>query len=519
MTRRKTQQEFIDQMRLKNPGFIVVGEYVNNKTPVRIKCSACGYEWSPWPNNMLRGERCPSCTNIKRRSKEEFVSELAITNPGIVLIGSFSNVSTKAQFKCEKCGHEWMTLPSTLLRGHGCPICSRKLMGTEMKSNEQFLRELSEINGFVEPLEEYKGNRTKIQCVCHICGCIWQTTPHALLSGNGCPDCCKTGTSFYEQFIFLAFAKALGKENVLHRDKDTIGCELDIVVPSRQLAIEPGSWYWHKNRTDKDEDKERKCHEYGIELITIYDNCDSVSFEETECHWRYKCDLSSIKNREVLINLTKKLLEYAGCKENLCHEDWGSIAQESYRRSRKRTTEQFAHDLEAVNPNIEVIGDYLRSHAPVSVRCKICGHLWDSTPHDLLAGYGCSVCGRKSAKRKMQKPNSQFQNELIERNGTVEPLEDYKGDRVPILVRCLKCGYVWKAVPHELLAGHGCYRCGRVQAGITRGTAVVCIETGQTYTSLTKAEAATGISRKKISKAAKNGDALCGMHWEFTNRE
>ena len=49
-----------------------------------------------------------------------------------------------------------------------------------------------------------------------------------------------------EQFIFLSFCNIIGEENVISRDKKTIGMELDIVVPQYNIAVEPGNWFLHK---------------------------------------------------------------------------------------------------------------------------------------------------------------------------------------------------------------------------------------------------------------------------------
>ena len=58
------------------------------------------------------------------------------------------------------------------------------------KTNEQFLKELEEINPNVEPLEEYITDGTKIKCKCKVCEDTWYTTPDRLLNKRaGCPKC------------------------------------------------------------------------------------------------------------------------------------------------------------------------------------------------------------------------------------------------------------------------------------------------------------------------------------------
>ena len=41
----------------------VIGEYINNKTKIKVKCTKpeCGYEWEGSPSSFLNGTGCPIC--------------------------------------------------------------------------------------------------------------------------------------------------------------------------------------------------------------------------------------------------------------------------------------------------------------------------------------------------------------------------------------------------------------------------------------------------------------------------
>ena len=66
--KRKTTEEFREEMREKVPEILVLGEYINSKTAVLCRCLKCGYEWYPTPNTVLRSHGCPECANKKRAS-------------------------------------------------------------------------------------------------------------------------------------------------------------------------------------------------------------------------------------------------------------------------------------------------------------------------------------------------------------------------------------------------------------------------------------------------------------------
>ena len=77
------------------------------------------------------------------------------------------------------------------------------------KSTEQFVAELAEVNPTVEIIGEYNGSREKTDCRCRICGHLWQAMPTNLLKGRKCPRCAKSGASYMDQFVYLAFVDAL----------------------------------------------------------------------------------------------------------------------------------------------------------------------------------------------------------------------------------------------------------------------------------------------------------------------
>jgi hypothetical protein len=70
----------------------------------------------------------------------------------------------------------------------------------------------------------------------------------------------------------IALRDALGRDKVHSRDRSAIGLELDVFLPDFGLAVEVGSWSWHKDKVTRDEQKRILCQEQGIRLITIYDS-------------------------------------------------------------------------------------------------------------------------------------------------------------------------------------------------------------------------------------------------------
>lgn len=126
MTIRKANDEFISQLEKINNDVIVLGEYQNAKTPVVCKCRICDYNWNGIPNNLLRGEGCINCSGKKKKTQSEFEDEIKRIHPFINIVGCYKNNKTPIVCECNNCGYVWETIPSSLLKGHGCKKCSHK---------------------------------------------------------------------------------------------------------------------------------------------------------------------------------------------------------------------------------------------------------------------------------------------------------------------------------------------------------------------------------------------------------
>jgi Zn finger protein HypA/HybF involved in hydrogenase expression len=63
MARKISHEDFIRRMEIDRPDIIVLGDYINSKTPIKCKCKKCGYTWYPYPNNILYNHHCPVCSN------------------------------------------------------------------------------------------------------------------------------------------------------------------------------------------------------------------------------------------------------------------------------------------------------------------------------------------------------------------------------------------------------------------------------------------------------------------------
>lgn len=130
--------------------------------------------------------------------------------------------------------------------------------------------------------------------------------------------------------------------------------------------------------------------------------------------------------------------------------------------ARKMTYEEWLDKYkDKIDDSLELLSEYDGIRNKIKVRCKICGRIYYTLPSVLISGCKCKHCS-------LTKTNEQFLKELQSVNDKIIPLEKYHSDNTSILVKCLKCGHMWKTIPTHLLQGHGCPKCGRKITGIKK---------------------------------------------------
>ena len=192
---RKSHEQYANEVKTANKDIVVVGNYVDMKTPILHKCLKHDIEWLAYPNNILKGCGCPKCGNdtvsIKLRKEHKiYVDELKIKNPQISVVGEYMNMRTPILHRCNVHNFEWETSPSSVLLGGGFPKCGGEKIADKLrKTHEQYEKELKSVNPSVVVLGDYIDAVTPILHKCLIDGNEWYVTPSNLLSGYGCPQC------------------------------------------------------------------------------------------------------------------------------------------------------------------------------------------------------------------------------------------------------------------------------------------------------------------------------------------
>ena len=172
-----------------------VSNYINYDTNITWKCVQCSHVWDATPNNVIgKNSNCPVCSRIQSGKNKSFGQKdrvlKILTDNNINIIGKYTKVTDRHDFKCMLCDHEWSTHINNIVNsGSGCPSC----VGLVKLTNEDVDERLLFRDDTIRRIDNIVNMRTKCTWQCtneH----VWQALPDSVLNlGTGCPYCNKKG--------------------------------------------------------------------------------------------------------------------------------------------------------------------------------------------------------------------------------------------------------------------------------------------------------------------------------------
>lgn len=283
MSKRKTHEEYVKEVALKNKNIEVVGKYSEANKKITHRCLIDGYEWDVTPHNVLRGRGCPKCSNHIKRTNESYVKEVKSINPNIEVLEKYINNTTPILHKCIIHNIEWNAYPNNILRGCGCKQCANELLSKNKRiSIDEYRYKLKQISSTIIVIgDNYINAHTPILHKCLIDGYEWLAKPNNILSGKGCPKC---NENKGERKIRLW----LDNHNIIYEtQKSFSNCRdirplpFDFYLPNKRTAIEFDGEQHYKAidhfggikafeiRQKHDNIKNEYCKNNGISLLRI----------------------------------------------------------------------------------------------------------------------------------------------------------------------------------------------------------------------------------------------------------
>lgn len=128
---------------LGNHEYIVLNNVYNGRLQkVLFLHTKCNRTYLATPNKFLYGRRCPYCSHgSKRKSTEEYINEVRNINPNIQVLGKYERNNKPILMRSINCGHEFETSPINFRAHPVCPICSNKRSLEEIEISK-FIRSI-----------------------------------------------------------------------------------------------------------------------------------------------------------------------------------------------------------------------------------------------------------------------------------------------------------------------------------------------------------------------------------------
>jgi hypothetical protein len=131
-----TNDEFKQKIKeLGNGDYLLLNEYKNRKTKIKLLHLKCNNIWETTFNSFLHGHRCPFCqkNNGRRLTTDEFKKRVKkIFKDEYTVLGEYKNKQTKIEILHNLCGNSFSPTPRDFLKLESmCKVCSKKFQGEE----------------------------------------------------------------------------------------------------------------------------------------------------------------------------------------------------------------------------------------------------------------------------------------------------------------------------------------------------------------------------------------------------
>lgn len=121
-----TNEKILNLIQQYNCDIEILEPYTGIKNRILVKCKKCGYEWTPFAEQLVKSNAngCPKCCG-RIVTNDEFCSWVKSNRPNLVPLGVYLKSNLKIKFYCKDCHSIVYMTPNKLKTGQGCPNCKR----------------------------------------------------------------------------------------------------------------------------------------------------------------------------------------------------------------------------------------------------------------------------------------------------------------------------------------------------------------------------------------------------------
>ena len=397
---RKTTARFREEVSAINSNVEVIGEYINTATKIKTRCLICGNDWDANPSSLLGGRGCPFCGGTKKKTQDDFLKALYLINPDVEVLGEYKNNRTKTLVRCTRCGYEWSATPHNLIDARSrCPRCTHsstsfieqfiigwleQALGREAVLQRDITAINYELDVYVPTLKiafepgSWRWHKDKqdidklkrIQCQ--------QKGIRLITIYDKVPE--EEIFRSKDVYLFPYDIRVKKKTDQLVNILITVLLEQGFNTDNLKVDIDKAInvAYTNSVKTDTSEYKE-KLRKKGIDVEILGTYKSSSSRIQVCCK---TCGHIWSPQADTLLSGNSRC-RMCGIKRN----------GEAHRKSH----EQFLIEVQQRNPNVEVLGRYIKASERIQVKCRVCGNEWKPVANSLVCKKpsSCPVCGKK----------------------------------------------------------------------------------------------------------------------------
>ncbi len=132
ISNKKSNETYLAELSLKNPYVVPLEEYKGAGIKILHRYKKCGHEYMVTPDAVLQGGDCNICAKqnagqYNLKDNNTYLSELKFKNPLVEPLEPYQKANVKILHRCKIDGYEWYAVPSSILAGHGCPLCNMSM--------------------------------------------------------------------------------------------------------------------------------------------------------------------------------------------------------------------------------------------------------------------------------------------------------------------------------------------------------------------------------------------------------
>lgn len=321
---------------------------------------------------------------MKKLSHSEFENRIKQILPNIEILETYTNKRTRIKVHCKNCGNIWSPIADSLLRGHGCGVCSKD--GKAAKSKPIIISGYNDLFTTLPEYAKYLKNKKdayrytfqsskKIYWICPNCHSdILSSVAQVYQVGLKCPYC-SDGVSYPNKFIY----HFLNQLNIkFTREYKIENLRYDVKIDNTNYIIEmDGGFHFMDNSMtgetvsdihNKDMKKTELAEKYGFKVIRI-------DARISTCEYIKKSILES------------ELIDLLNISLNIQNIDWDDID--------KKSQHSIFYNV------IQLYNSGLTSYKDISQKLNIKLHR-STIYHYIKRGNQLGLCKLKSNKKKVR---------------------------------------------------------------------------------------------------------------------